>query len=218
MGKSTLKMHIIVGICLAFIVCFNGNGNAHDLPGFDNRKPVCLEYYPTNPSLFNKTVRPFVTQIIDRHGLEEWKATLLTNEMHRHLGLWSLIGAKMGVRAREVLDTPFDAIKVVSFAGYKPPFSCINDGIQISTGASLGRGTISNTLLGQPEAIFVYHEKRFLMAPKPEIRATVKQVIKDLSEKYGFQSPRYFEELDKVSVKYWLEWKRDEMFVETFLK
>jgi len=31
-------------------------------------------------SLFNDNVRPYVRRIIEAHGLEEWKAVLLTNE------------------------------------------------------------------------------------------------------------------------------------------
>ena len=71
-------------------------------PRLDQREPVCLKEYPSDPSLFKEYVRPYVKKIIERHGLEEWKAVLLTNELHRHLGMWSIIGAKMGIRAREV--------------------------------------------------------------------------------------------------------------------
>ena len=129
--------------------------SAHEQTQPDKRHPVCLKAYPTDPAQFKGFVRPYVSQIIQRHGLEEWKAVLLTNELHRHLGMWSIIGAKMGMRAREVLGAPFDELEVVSFSGYKPPFSCISDGLQVSTGASLGRATITNTHLGRPEALFI---------------------------------------------------------------
>ena len=33
-------------------------------------------------------------------------------------------------------------LKVLSFAGTRPPISCFNDGLQISTGATLGHGSI----------------------------------------------------------------------------
>ena len=202
-------------LTLILLVLFSTNLSAHEGTGFDGRRPVCFKSYPTDPLLFNDTVSPFVTQIIERHGLEEWKATLLTNEMHRHLGLWSIIGAKMGVRARQLLEAPFDHLEVVSFAGNTPPFSCLNDGIQISTGASLGRGTISNTHLSKPEVIFLSNGKELRLRPKPEVIKVVKQVIINLSKEYGFQSGKYFKELEKVSVKYWLEWDRAEIFEET---
>ena len=178
------------------------------------RKPVCLKDYPTDPALFNDIVRPYVDKIIERHGMEEWKAVLLTNELHRHLGMWSIVGAKMGIRAREVLRAPFDELEVISFSGFKPPFSCLNDGLQVSTGASLGRANITNTHVGQPEAMFIYKGKRLNMKVKREIKAEIRRVIKEFSEKYGFRSAKYFHELDKESVKYWFEWDRNRMFVE----
>ena len=206
----------VLWLLLFQALLFCSSGYAHDAKGFDSRKPVCFLNYPTSPELFNETLAPYVEKIIEIHGLEEWKATLLTNEMHRHLGLWSIIGAKMGVRARQLLSAPFDHLQVVSFAGFDPPFSCLNDGIQISTGASLGRGTISNTLVGKPEAIFISNGKRVLIKPKDTILKTVEQTIVTLSKNYGFQSDQYFKELEKISVKYWLEWNRAEMFEETF--
>ncbi len=193
-------------LCLAPFV------GAHVHSEIEPRPPVCLKEFPTDPSQFNDLVRPYVKEIIERHGLEEWKATLLTNELHRHLGLWSIIGAKMGIRAREILGAPADAIDVVSFAGYKPPWSCINDGLQVSTGSSLARGTISVAHLGKPVAIFVYNQRQVTLKVKPEIVKTVRRVIKELSDKYGFQSKRYFHELNKISVQYWLEWYLNKLF------
>ena len=214
MIRKQPALPLILGF-IAFLSLFSlSKGNAHEQTQPDERHPVCLNAYPTDPAQFKTFVRPYVSQIIQRHGLEEWKAVLLTNEFHRHLGMWSIIGAKMGIRAREVLGAPFDELEVVSFSGYKPPFSCISDGLQVSTGASLGRATITNTHLGQPEALFIYKGKRLRLSVKPEVKSQVGKVIKELSRKYGFRSHQYFHELDKISVEYWLEWDRNRIFHE----
>lgn len=205
---------LLLAICLVWSVCLVPRIKAHIESEIEPRPPVCLKEFPTDPSQFNELVRPYVKEIIERHGLEEWKATVLTNELHRHLGLWSIIGAKMGIRAREILGSPADAMDVLSFAGYKPPWSCINDGLQVSTGSSLARGTISVAHLGKPVAIFVFKQRQVTLKVKPEIVKTVRRVIKELSDKYGFQSKRYFHELDKISVQYWLEWDRKTLFEE----
>jgi len=217
MIKNIFTITLKMTLALFIILCFFHNSVAHEGYHLDKRNSVCLKGFPTNPLLFNEIVRPYVSEIIQTHGLEEWKAVFLTNELHRHLGMWSIIGAKMGIRAREVLKAPFDQIEVISFCGYKPPFSCTNDGIQVSTGASLGRATISNTHLGVPQAIFVYKGKRLLLKVKPQVKAQIGKVIKELSKKYGFQSSKYFKELDKRSVKYWLEWHREKIFEENFI-
>ena len=47
-------------------------------------------------------VRDIVGNCIQRYGEEEWRAVTLTNEIHGHLGIYSTLGAKMGIRAREL--------------------------------------------------------------------------------------------------------------------
>ena len=81
MPKSFTPLFYI-GLCLIFLMISLKNGYTHESKGFDTREPVCLKTYPTDPSLFNETVAPYVEKIIDRHGLEEWKATLLTRISH----------------------------------------------------------------------------------------------------------------------------------------
>ena len=209
--KVLLTLCFVTALNLGFLAV---HLYAHVETELKARDVVCLKEFPTDPSLFNDLVRPYVKDIIERHGLEEWKVTLLTNELHRHLGLWSIVGAKMGIRAREILQAPADALDVVSFAGSRPPWSCLNDGLQVSTGSSLARGTISVAHLGKPVVIFIYKGKQVTLKVKPEVIKAVRGIIKDLSEKYVFQSPRYFQELDKVSVVYWLKWDREKLFEE----
>ncbi len=52
------------------------------------------------------------------------------------------------------------------------------------------------------------------MKVKPHVKGEIGRVIKEFSEKYGFQSPAYFKELDKISVKYWLDGDRKKIFEE----
>ena len=129
--RSTMIVALCLGVVLPLHLTTFLCADEHQK--LDQRRPVCLKEYPTDPSLFNENVRPYVTKIIERHGVEEWKAVFLTNELHRHLGMWSIVGAKMGVRAREILGAPFDQLNIISFCGFKPPFSCVNDGLQVST-------------------------------------------------------------------------------------
>jgi pyrimidine-specific ribonucleoside hydrolase len=175
---------------------------------------ICFKEFPTDPALFSDDMKPYVSKIIAKHGLEEWKAVVLTNELHHHMGLWSILGAKMGVRARELLNAPFDNLEVSSSAGVKPPYSCLNDGLQVATGASLGRGTIQVSDANQPMAEFRFKGKKVMLKAKPEIVKEIERVIKECSDKYTFQSLRYFQELDKISMEYWLKWDRADLFQE----
>ena len=90
-------------------------------------------------------IEAMAERTIARWGKEEWRAVILTNEIHGHIGIYSTIGAKMGIYALELLSrlcNKAEELKVLSFAGSRPPVSCFNDGLQISTGATLGHGSI----------------------------------------------------------------------------
>lgn len=179
------------------------------------RRSVVLKVFPRDPALFREDVRHYVDRIIEKHGYEEWKACVLTNEFHRHLGIYSLIGAKMGVRAREVLEAPFDALTVVSYAGKKPPLSCMNDGLQVSTGASLGRGTITiSDRAPNPEAVFVSGQTRLLLKLKSDVWEGIGKQIKAAVEKFGGLNPAYFSHIRDLSVRYWHDLDRQQIFEE----
>jgi pyrimidine-specific ribonucleoside hydrolase len=162
-------------------------------------------------------VRELATQIIARHGLEEWKAAVLTSELHRHLGTYSIVGAKMGLRARERFNVALDELHVESRAGLKPPLSCVNDGLQVATGASLGRGTITVATNGPPacEAVFSYGERRLRLRLKPEFAKRIAADMAELEKRHGGTTPEYFQDVRGISLKHWLNFDRATMFEET---
>ncbi len=182
------------------------------------REVVVLNGFPTAETMFKPDVAPFVKKIIEVHGMEEWKACLLTNELHRHLGLYSIIGAKMGIRAREILEAPLDGLKVVSYAGGQPPMSCLNDGLQVSTGASLGRGTIAvpGNAPGEsrPEVDFIYKDRKVRLKLKGEVVSLIKAEIGKMVKQYGGVNEAYFKAVRKMAVRYWLELDRRHIFEE----
>lgn len=203
------------GIENAYLLALGLPGDYH----LSQRTLVIFSDIPKNPSLFREDVRPIVNQVIDVYGVEEWKACLLTNEFHRHLGIYSLVGAKMGVRAREILEAPFDTLEVISNAGNKPPTSCMNDGLQVSTGASLGRGTI-RVPEGKPSpsAIFVYNDISLTLSLKKEVWDKIKRDIRRLVEKHGGMNKAYFKDVRELSIQYWLDLDRYEIFDEQVKK
>jgi len=157
-----------------------------------------------------------ITEIIARHGQEEFKATLLTNELHRHLGTYSILGAKMGIRAREILGADLDTLKVESWASLTPPLSCMNDGLQVATGASLGRGAIRVPEgASNPAAVFHYGSKKLTLRLKDDIFQRLRAEQEALVKRFGGMGPEYFREVRAASLKHWLEFDRREIFVET---
>ncbi len=178
----------------------------------ETRESVVLAEFPTAPALFKEDVAPHVADIIAAHGYEEWKACLLTNELHRHLGIYSLVGAKMGIYARELLEAPFDALEVVSYAGSRPPLSCVNDGLQVSTGASLGRGTIKVEEEARPAARFIYRNRTLKLTLKSEYVSRIKTDIAAAVDRFGGLNSAYFAHVRKLSIQYWKEMNRTTIF------
>jgi pyrimidine-specific ribonucleoside hydrolase len=178
------------------------------------RPNVVLLKYPVDAEQFSPDLAPHVEEIIRRHGLEEWKAAILTNEMHRHLGIYSIIGVKMGIRAREILKADLDELTVFSFTGFSPPVSCMTDGLQVATGASLGRGTINVKDLrpGEPAAIFKSAEGEVKLVLNNKCREEVDKLIRSFSHASGHESHAYFDEIRKFSIGFWLDNDRNDIF------
>lgn len=63
-------------------------------------------------------------------------------KFHGHLGPYVVIGYKMGLISNHFLGEDSFSKKAIVWTGLKPPISCIIDGIQLSSGCTLGKGNI----------------------------------------------------------------------------
>ena len=75
-------------------------------------------------------------------------------KFHGHLGPYVVIGYMMGKLANENLGPDPFSKSVVVWTGLTPPLSCLIDGIQISSGCTLGKGNIAVKPDGIPKARF----------------------------------------------------------------
>lgn len=57
---------------------------------------------------------------------------------HGHIGPFVILGYRIGERIRNMASS--EKIRIEIFVEDHPPVSCIADGIQLSTGSTLGRG------------------------------------------------------------------------------
>ena len=63
-------------------------------------------------------------------------------DFHGHIGPYVIIGYKMGEISKSKLgEDPFSK-KAIVWTGNETPLSCIIDGIQLSSGCTLGKGNI----------------------------------------------------------------------------
>ncbi|HLN21821.1 MAG TPA: FmdE family protein [Bacteroidales bacterium] len=171
-----------------------------------------LREMPSEPSFYFADLEPYVTRIIDAYGKDEWSSGVLANELHRHLGTFAIIGVKMGIRAREYFNTGVDEFTVVSFAGSTPPMSCLNDGLQVSTGATPGHGLLKVEDKGMPMAEIRYKDRYIRIALRTEIADTISSELKRINFIYGLDSDIYWELVRKNTIKYWLDLDRHDIF------
>jgi pyrimidine-specific ribonucleoside hydrolase len=162
--------------------------------------------------LYADDVAGIVGNCVKRYGEAEWRAVVLTNEIHGHLGIYSTLGAKMGIRARELFAENGD-ISVLSFAGSIPPVSCLNDGLQVSLGSSMGHGLFAVSADGNTSARarFTCGDRTLELSLKPEFEEIIKADIREGVARFG-HAPAYWDYVRRLAIRYWAEWDRARIF------
>jgi len=170
--------------------------------------------FPVDTNLYKPAYAAILNETIGKFGPAEWKAISLTNEIHGHTGIYSIIGAKMGIRAMDYFNVGINNLSVTTFAGNDPPLSCFNDGIQISTGATIGQGliTISDSISEIPSAIFEFNGRKVRISATPEIAEQMQREIRYGVNTYGSLTDPYWLYIEDLAIRYWAEFDRTEIF------
>jgi pyrimidine-specific ribonucleoside hydrolase len=178
-----------------------------------------MKVIPVDTSFYMTDVQPYMSDIINNHGMDEWSSGVLANELHRHLGVFAIIGVKMGILAREYFHIGVDEMKVNSNAGSIPPLSCMNDGLQVSTGATSGHGLLKvNDENCSPSAEFTFHDVTLKISLKQEIADKITKELQELNFVYGLDSNIYWELVRQRSLLYWKNLGRYDIFEITEIK
>jgi inosine-uridine nucleoside N-ribohydrolase/formylmethanofuran dehydrogenase subunit E len=175
---------------------------------------IVFNRFPAQREMFNYDIRPIIDTVITLYGTEEWKVVVMTDEFHGHLGVFSIVGAKMGIKARELFGVGPDVLEVTSFAGSQPPYSCLNDGIQVSTGATVGMGLIhvAKGRKTSPSALFSYDGRTIRISLKKEYLDMVDEDINEGIVKFGLLDDGYWKLVRRNALKYWVDWDRNKIF------
>ena len=170
-----------------------------------------LKSFPLHPTHYADDVAQILIPSIERYGELEWQVVVQTNELHGHLGIYATIGAKMGLFACEQLGAHH--MHVISYAGLRPPLSCMNDGLQVSTASTLGHGLIS-TLddRPRPEARFRSENGAILVRLKPRYAEQIERDIAHGRHTWGTDSPLYWDYVRHLAIRYWMEMDREKIF------
>lgn len=182
--------------------------------GPENVEGKVFYHFPLEEGLYIRDIMPLIGRAVQRYGLSEFRAAVLTNELHGHLGIFATIGVKMGIRAREYFDVGVDDIHVTTYAGSKPPVSCLNDGLQVSTGGTVGHGlmTVIEEEHSCPEATFKFKDKQVTLRLKPEYERQVREDLRKGIEMYGAGTEANWQYVRGLALQYWLDWDRHQIF------
>lgn len=185
-----------------------------DIHGHSGQSGVIFSGFPVHKDDYIADVREIMAETINKFGEEEWRLVALTSEIHGHLGIYAIIGAKMGLYAKEILEAGHDELRITSYAGSKPPVSCLNDGLQVSTGATLGHGLIK---IGEsesplPAATFTLHDKSIRLTLKRDIFAGIENQIKAALKESGGLTPAYWVRIRELGLEVWKGYDRKGLF------
>jgi formylmethanofuran dehydrogenase subunit E len=92
-------------------------------------------------------------------------------ELHGHLGPFLVAGIRMGLLALRELGSPgYVGLRAESRAGRVTPLSCLNDGIQIGSGCTAGKGNLLIVSADGPHVRFTTEDDRSIeIELRPEI-------------------------------------------------
>ncbi|MFA5772425.1 MAG: formylmethanofuran dehydrogenase subunit E family protein [Thermoplasmata archaeon] len=103
-------------------------------------------------------------------------------DFHGHLGPYVIVGLKMGKIARGCFGNAGKKLNATVFTGKKPPLSCIADGIQFSSGCTLGKGNINVVDKGTAKAVFKKDEEILTITLKKKIRNEIDKTMTEENE------------------------------------
>ncbi|MEE4273893.1 MAG: nucleoside hydrolase [Thermoanaerobaculales bacterium] len=173
---------------------------------------------PLPATVLRDDVRMRRDDILAANGPDEWFAQLLLNELHEHLGAYSIIGVKMGLRAGELLNAPQHSMSIVSAAPSSQPVSCLNDGLLVSTGSTPGR-TLFQHAPGPPgtvQASFSFNGRTVTLRLKDEYRGQIRSAISGLLERYTLEDDDYWDGVRDFGLDIWQHWHRRDLFEADF--
>lgn len=179
---------------------------------------LIFNHFPLCPSAYSDDVGQILRSTVEQFGIDEWRAAAIANSLHGHVGIYSTIGAKMGILAREHLGQ--GDIHIRSFAGSTPPESCMNDGLQVSTGSTIGHGLISveseaksdGELRPRAEAVFTLGDRSLRLGIKEEYARRIDDDIHRTIKNRGRGTREYWDEIRRLAIGYWAELDRHAIF------
>jgi len=217
MKLTQIVAGLITGLALAAGLAEADGDGSHGKTVPPGQRPLAvLKKFPVDPGFYCAEAADLLRKgIVDKYGMEEWAAVVMTHELHQHVGIYTVLGAKMGVLARELLDAPTRAVHATVETGLNPPTSCVVDGIQASLASTLAQNLIEVPETTEPRvaATFEYEGRKIRLSLRAEYDRKVKEIIRTAGAQFGNLTPAYFHEVEDKSFDVWAEFDRRKIFL-----
>lgn len=100
---------------------------------------------------------------------------------HGHLGIYVTLGLRMGTIGHRTFGH-YKGLTARVRSAPKPPMLCVVDGIQFSSGCTMGKGNIAVEAAEEPEVTFEKEGRRLRVALKPGWRERIDQEMSHETE------------------------------------
>ncbi|AQQ72190.1 Pyrimidine-specific ribonucleoside hydrolase RihA [Limihaloglobus sulfuriphilus] len=164
--------------------------------------------------VFQPDIASRITDMVEKNGQTEFFSQMIMNELHDHLGAYSVIGVKMGLRAMELLNSPPHSMKVTTHAPDTQPASCIKDGIIVATGCTPGRALFFQGQVDEKriKTSFEYNGREVTLVLKSEYTDKIRRTIQDILKTYTLEDHEYWENVREFGLDIWENWHRLDLF------
>ena len=219
-----LRIWILGWVAVAFsltALANTANPEGHDMTEPGTRHFEVLKALPLEAEAYQPAAAELIRQgVIERYGEEEWASIVLTHELHNHVGIMTVVGAKMAVRARELMHAPMRQVRILSETGPEPPFACAVDGMQAGLASTYAQQLIEAPETDTPTlaATFTLGNKSLHLALRPDYESRIRHFIHSATEAHGNLTPAYFEAIEDYCYEVWADFDRQVIFTETWLE
>ncbi|MGI0148915.1 MAG: FmdE family protein [Thermoplasmata archaeon] len=115
---------------------------------------------------------------------------------HGHLGVYVTLGLRMGAIGKRRFGL-YKGLKATVRSQPEPPMRCLLDGIQFSSGCTMGKGNILLESGSEPEVAFEKEDRRLRIALRPGWR---QRIDREMSKDKEIEQSLYYYEIPEHEV------------------
>ena len=110
---------------------------------------------------------------------------------HGHLGVYVTVGLRMGAIGKRRFGH-YKGLRAIVRSQSEPPMRCVLDGVQFSSGCTMGKGNIALESGSEPEVVFEKEGRRIQIALRPGWR---ERIDREMSKDKELEQSLYYYEI-----------------------